>query len=250
MLMTKAPATLANRAKFQPLYAQVKDLIVKRIGSGEWEPGKMIPNEFQLADEFNVSQGTVRKALIALESEKLIIRRQGRGTYVARHTSQRMLFQFFRIVGRGSEPLTPISKPLSQTMVKADNKQARILGINPGQKLHVIFRIRYFDDDPAILERIYVPISLMPDLKIIPGKVMTEEMYSIYQEHYSATIARAKDKIRAISATQEDAKHLKVNVGDPLLEIMRVAVDLKGRIVEMRTSRCKTNAYSYATDVV
>jgi GntR family transcriptional regulator len=248
--MTKVPAAPAGRAKFQPLYGQVKDLIVKRIGSGEWQPGKMIPNEFQLASEFNVSQGTVRKALIALESDKLIIRRQGRGTYVARHTGQRMLFQFFRIVGRDSEPLTPESKPISQTLVKADSKQARILGINPGQNLHAIFRIRYFDDDPAILERIYVPASLMPDLKVIPGKVMAEEMYSIYQERYLATIARAKDKIRAVSATQEDAKHLKVKVGDPLLEIMRVAVDLNGRTVEMRTSRCKTSAYSYATDVV
>jgi GntR family transcriptional regulator len=248
--VSKAPAVLANHAKFQPLYGQVKDLIVERIGSGEWQPEKLIPNEFQLANEFNVSQGTVRKALIALESEKLIIRRQGRGTYVARHTPERILFQFFRIVGRDSEPFTPTSKPLLQTLVRADHKQAGIFGVNPGQDLHAIFRIRYLNNDPAILERIYVPASLMPDLKVIPGKVMAEEMYSIYQERYFTTIARAKDNIRAVSATYEDAKHLKIKVGGPLLEIVRLAVDLNGRTVEMRMSRCKTSKYSYATDVV
>lgn len=248
--MTKAPATAINRAKFQPLYGQVKDLILKRIGSGEWQPGQMIPNEFRLASEFNVSQGTVRKALIALESDKLIIRRQGRGTYVARYTGQRMLFQFFHIVGRNSEPLTPVSKPLSQTLVKADGKQARTLDIKPGQNLHAIFRIRYFGDDPAILERIYVPAALMPDLKLPLGKIMTEELYSIYQERFFATIAKAKDNIRAVAATQEDAKHLKVKVGDPLLEVLRVSIDVNGRTVEMRTSRCKTSAYSYAIDVI
>lgn len=248
--MTKISVAQDNRAKFQPLYAQVKDLIVKRIGSGEWQPGKMIPNEFQLASEFNVSQGTVRKALIALESDKLIVRRQGRGTYVARHTGQRMRFQFFRMVGRDSEPLTPSSKPLSQTVVKADKKQARALGISAGQNLHAIFRIRYFHEDPAIVERLYVPVSLMPDLSVTPGKIMADEMYSIYQERYLTTIARAKDKIRAVRATLEDAKHLGVEAGEPLLEITRIAIDLNGRTVELRVSRCKTNAYSYATDVV
>jgi GntR family transcriptional regulator len=133
--MTKPIGSPANRAKFQPLYAQVKDLIVKRISSGAWQPGTLIPNEFQLADEFHVSQGTVRKALIALEADKLITRRQGRGTYVAHHTSERMLFQFFRMVGRDSEPLVPASKPLSQTIAKANGEQARALGIKTGSNL-------------------------------------------------------------------------------------------------------------------
>jgi GntR family transcriptional regulator len=247
--MTKAPGSVAVGAKFLPLYAQVKDLIVKRIGSGEWEPGEMIPNEFQLASEFNVSQGTVRKALIALEVDKLIIRRQGRGTYVARHTGQRMLFQFFRIVGHNSQPLIPSSRPLSQTLVKADKRQAELLNVKVGQSLHAITRIRYFENDPAIFEKIYVPVSLMPDLDMVLGKIMVEEMYSIYQERYMTTVARAKDKIRAVAATQEDAKHLRVPLHEPLLEITRVASDLNERTIEMRVSRCKTSAYSYATDV-
>jgi GntR family transcriptional regulator len=104
---------------FQPLYAQVKTLMTQRIGSGQWKPGDMIPNEFQLAAEFNVSQGTVRKALIALEADKLIVRRQGRGTYVARHTGEQTLFQFFRMVDSEHRRLTPLSRPWSQTQIKA-----------------------------------------------------------------------------------------------------------------------------------
>src|ERR1700722_10678853 len=146
--MTKAPSAVAVGAKFLPLYAQVKDLIIRRIGSGEWQPGELIPNEFQLAAEFNVSQGTVRKALIKLEADKLIVRRQGRGTYVSRHTPQQALFQFFRMVDDRDQRLTPTSKPLTQKQQKASKEQASLLEIKVGEPVHVITRVRYFAEDP------------------------------------------------------------------------------------------------------
>ena len=94
-------------AEFQPLYAQVKNLLVKRIGSGAWKPGELLPSEYELAAEYNVSQGTVRKAMMALEADRLIVRRQGRGTYVARHSSDDTLFHFFRMVGLDDRRLRP-----------------------------------------------------------------------------------------------------------------------------------------------
>jgi GntR family transcriptional regulator len=247
--MSETPAKPGTGAAFQPLYAQVKALMTQRIASGTWQPGEMIPNEFQLAEQFNVSQGTVRKALTALEADKLIVRRQGRGTYVARHTPQQALFQFFRMVGSDDQRLTPTSMPLVQKQQKANREQARLLGIATGALVHVITRIRYFGEDPAVFERILVPVTLMPDLFITPVAEMTDEMYVIYQERFRITIAHASERLRAVGATREEARHLGVTEMYPLLEVVRVARDVNGKSVELRISRCKTTAYSYATEV-
>ncbi|HQT64530.1 MAG: GntR family transcriptional regulator [Acidocella sp. 20-57-95] len=247
--MSQAANKHETGMSFQPLYAQVKTVMTQRIGSGQWQPGEMIPNEFQLAAEFKVSQGTVRKALIALEADKLIVRQQGRGTYVARHTGEQTLFQFFRMVDDKRERLTPVSRPLSQKQVKATKDLARMLAVPVGEMLHVITRVRHFSSDPAIFERVYIPVVLMPDLAISPGEDMAEEMYVIYQERYRITIANASETLRAVLAGRDEMKNLAVETGTPLLEINRIARDVNGKIVELRISYCKTNHYAYATEV-
>ena len=193
---------------YQPLYGQVKDSLVKRIGSGSWKPGEMLPSEFELAAEYQVSQGTVRKALMALEADRLIVRRQGRGTYVARHSRDETLFQFFRIVGLDNRRLTPSSHVLSHRKQRATNEQAARLNIKPGAMLHAIIRVRSLDQVPAIFERVFVPVALMPELRVQVDEEMNEEMYVIYQEKFGITIARASEKLAAVSATAEEAKLL------------------------------------------
>lgn len=234
---------------FQPLYAQVKTLMTQRIGSGKWKPGEMIPNEFQLAAEFKVSQGTVRKALIALETEKLIVRRQGRGTYVARHTGAQTLFQFFRIVDTQHQRMTPVSRAISQKQIKASKDFAQMLAIAPGELLHLITRVRYFAEEPAIFERVYVPVALMPGLVISLSVDMVDEMYVTYQEDYRITIAQASETLRAVAAGRDEMKNLEVAQNFALLEITRIARDVNGKIIELRISTCKTDRYRYVTEV-
>ena len=233
----------------QPLYIQVRDMLVQRIGSGQWRPGDLIPNEFQLANEYKVSQGTVRKALIALEAEKLIDRQQGRGTYVARHTSEKSLFHFFRMVGLDDQRLTPTSRVLSQTLVPATKDMSRRLEIVPGTALHCVTRIRDLQGKPAIYERIYVPVPLMPSLEIELGSEMIDEMYVIYQERFGVTIAHASERLTAVAATREQAKLLGVAPAAPLLEITRVGRNVSKAAVELRISRCRTDSFRYATEI-
>jgi GntR family transcriptional regulator len=236
-------------AEFQPLYAQVKALITRRIASGEWKPGVMIPNEFQLASEYKVSQGTVRKALIALEAERLIVRRQGRGTYVARHTSERALFHFFRIVDLDDRRIEPWSRTLSQKSVNATRLLAKQLEIEPGTPLHFITRIRCLKNIPAIYERIYTPVWMMPDLKIATDAQMVDEMYVIYQDRYGLTIAHASERIAAVAAAAEEARLLDIAEATPLLEITRVARDVSNVAVELRISRCRADLFRYAVEL-
>ncbi len=236
-------------AEYQPLYAQVKSLMVQRIGNGQWKPGELLPNEFALAAEYHVSQGTVRKALTALEADRLIVRHQGRGTFVARHTRQDALFHFFRIVDTEGGRLTPTSLPLTQRTVRATKQQAAALATDPAVPLHAITRLRLFDGTPAIHERVFVPVALMPGLTVEPGAEMMDELYVIYQERYGITIARASERLAAVAATEAEARQLRLSPGTPLLEITRVACDVNGRPVELRVSRCDTTRTRYAAEV-
>ncbi|HKM63363.1 MAG TPA: GntR family transcriptional regulator, partial [Acidisphaera sp.] len=199
---------MTGRADYQPLYAQVKSLLIQRIGSGAWKPGEMLPNEFALAAEYNVSQGTVRKALLAMEADRLIVRRQGRGTYVSRHTRQETLFHFFRMVGLDDRRRLPASVVLSHRIQPATRQQAAALAVELGAALHAVVRVRSFDGKPSIFERIFVPVALMPALSVEIGVDMAEEMYVIYQERYGITIARATERLAAVAAKADDAKHL------------------------------------------
>lgn len=238
-----------KQTEYHPLYAQVKNLMVQRIGSGAWKPGEMLPNEFALAAEYNVSQGTVRKALLALEAERLIVRRQGRGTYVARHSRQETLFHFFRIVDPDGMRLLPTSVALSQKKIGATREQAKALSVEPAAPLHAIARVRSFNRKPAIFERVYVPVELMPDLRIETGVDMADELYVIYQERYGITIGHASERLAAVAARAEDAQYLRIARAAPLLEITRVARDVNGKPVELRISRCDTSHTRYAAEV-
>src|SRR4051794_26549380 len=85
---------------FSPLYQQIKGLILQSLQAGEWKPGEAIPSEMDLAARFRVSQGTVRKAIDELAAENLVVRRQGKGTFVATHAEQHVRYRFLRLVPR------------------------------------------------------------------------------------------------------------------------------------------------------
>lgn len=243
-------AAAALKPEFQPLYAQIQALITRRIGEGAWKPGDLLPTELELAAEYGVSQGTVRKALAALEGEKLIVRRQGIGTYVARHARDTVLFRFFRIVSPDGARLTPRSRLIRQGIQSATLAQARQLDLEPGAELHAVTRLRILHDRPAIYEEIFVPVSLVPSLDLPKCGEMEEEMYVVYQERCNILIARVEEKLRAVVAGREERRVLGLPEGAPLLEIVRLAFDVSGRPVELRISRCDTRGYQYAADIM
>jgi len=249
-LVSNETTVSGGHAEYLPLYAQVKTLLVKRIGAGSWKPGQMLPSEYELAAEYNVSQGTVRKALNALEADRMIVRRQGVGTFVARHSRDRALYQFFRIVEPDGSRIIPTSVVLSQRIQRATREQANDLGMDSSAMLHAITRVRSLNGKPAIFERIYVPVDVMPDLSVESHVEMDEEMYVIYQERFGISIVRVIERLAAVPATAEEAKKLGMKAGTPLLEVHRVATDVGGRPVELRISRCDTRRCRYAAEVL
>jgi GntR family transcriptional regulator len=229
---------------YRPLYRQVYDSLVKQIADGSWRPGAALPSEQALAARLNVSQGTVRKALDSLAVEKLVERRQGKGTYVAEHTQERALFRFFRLASVDGVRAIPTSAAQTVRRREARRDDVQRLKLAAGDAVVEIARTRLIEGKPAIHERIVLPLALFPGIdKRAP---LPNALYTLYQHEYGHNIVAAHEELRADLARKEDARRLKVKPGAPLLHIDRIGVALDGTRVEWRTSRCDTTHLVYA----
>lgn len=232
-----------------PLHAKLAAKFRVRIASGGWMPGERLPTEFQLAAEYGVSRMTLRDALLVLDVEGLIVRRKGGGTRIARHDRDETRSRLPRLVGPDGARLAPNIHVLENRIQRATLEQAARLGVKPGTRLRTIRRLRILKGQAAIFERISIPAALVPGLPVVPGGPMSEELYAMYQERFGITIGGVSERLAAVAATAEEAGHLDVAPGAPLLEVTRVATDLIGWAVELRISRCDPARVRYAAEV-
>ena len=243
---TRTAANERAALGFRPLYRQVKDVLVKRIAGGAWAGGGALPSEPDLAADLGVSHGTVRKALDELAAENLVVRRQGKGTYVARHDEERILFQFFKLIPDTGARRFPDSRILAVELRDADADAARTLNLRKGTRVVAIERIRLLADRICISERIVLPKALFPGIE---KRELPNNLYELYRAEFGVTIARATERLKAVAATRREAKHLDVAVGTPLLAIDRTALAIDGAPVEWRVSLCRTDTAHYLSDL-
>jgi GntR family transcriptional regulator len=240
----------AERAPdFRPLYAQVQDLLIERLASGHWRPGDLLPAEPRLAEEFGVSQGTVRKALDRLADRNVVVRRQGKGTYVTSYTPDRALFHFFQLEGDDGERELPSSRVVSRRCGQAGRMECERLGLAEGAGVVRIVRVRSLRGRAVLAERIAVPRDLFPGLEALPEGNLPNTLYALYETEYGVSVVRADERLKAIAADDEDAALLGVALGTPLLEVNRVALSHDQRPVEWRISRCDTRRHSYVASL-
>ncbi len=231
---------------FKPLYSQVRDTLVQRIADGRWKAGEALPSEMQIAAELGVSQGTVRKALDDMTAAKLLVRRQGRGTYVATHDEARILFQFFKLKPDAGEGVFPESEVLDAATGAADASEATKLALYPGEPVIRIRRLRSLEGRRCIAETIVLPAALFDGIQ--DGEI-PNNLYDSYARRFGVTIAGGHETLKAVAASPETAAALGLVPGAPLLLIDRVATSLDGRPMEWRVSLCETSAVHYATEL-
>jgi GntR family transcriptional regulator len=229
---------------YRPLYRQVYDILVRKIAEGAWKPGEMLPSEQALARELGVSHGTVRKVLDALTAENLLLRRQGKGTFVAEHNQDRALFRFFHIARPGGERLVPEAAKVKIKLRPSRKIECERLELRTGDPVFEITRLRLIDRKPVIRETIILPQRLFPRLDRIGD--LPNTLYSLYQSQFGITVAAAREALRAAAATREDQSSLGLKAGSPILVIGRVALSLTGQPVEWRESRVRTDHLVYA----
>lgn len=240
-------ASADTKLGFRPLYLQVREELTRHLSSGRWQPGTMLPSEQELARELGVSQGTVRKALNAMTAERILVRRQGRGTFVSEYEESRILFQFFRLYPDGGERLFPVSTVLGSTSGIAKAREQKALGLEDGGRVWRISRLRYHASKLMLRETLSLPADRFAgfgDLEEVPNNV-----YRLYSQRWGVTITRISEKLKAVAADDVDSENLQCAVGAPLLKIERIAFDLNKQPVEYRESRCLTDTMHYASDL-
>jgi GntR family transcriptional regulator len=227
----------------RPLYAKVREQLVERIRSGIWKPGQLIPSEFEIAAEFGVSQGTARKAIGALAAERLVMRQQGRGTFVVEHTPAHVLFRFFNMFDAAGELIIPDSRPTRPRVGRATSAEERALHLAAGAEVIRIDRVRTRAGIPFICETIRLPQELFPDLAQIAE--LPNTLYDLFQKTYGILLVRTEDRLSATAADADTAGVLSLVPGAPLLRIDRTAFGLDDRPIEWRVSLCHLQGAHY-----
>lgn len=240
-------AGLATPA-FSPLYQQIKGLILQSLQSGEWKPGESIPSEMDLAARYRVSQGTVRKAIDELAAENLLVRRQGKGTFVSTHAEQHVQYRFLRLMpdqgNRQSEG------PAERTIIeckrlRATAEIARLLALRTGDSVLQARRVLSFAGRPTILEDLWLPGTPFKGLTAERLSQHQGPMYALFETEFGVRMVRAEEKIRAVLPDAAQAALLKAPRNTPLLSVERVAYTYNDVPMELRRGLYLTDTHHY-----
>jgi GntR family transcriptional regulator len=234
---------------FSPLYQQIKALITQSLQSGEWKPGELMPSEVELASRFKVSQGTVRKAIDELAAENLVVRRQGKGTFVATHHEERAHYRFLRLMPDEGVPHQPQSRFIEVKRMRAPAEVARLLDLKSGDAVVYLKRVQSFDGVPTILEELWLPGQLFKGLTAERLVEYKGPMYGLFESEFGTRMIRATEKIRALAADAGAAQYLGVAEGTPLLCAERVSFTYGDKAVELRRGLYLTGQHHYLSEL-
>jgi GntR family transcriptional regulator len=230
-----------------PAYVRLRDTLTGRIAQGEWTPDQPIPSEARLAKEFDVSIGTVRKAVDGLVEEGLLERRQGSGTRVRAPSFNATLFRFFAIREKDGAPLSiPSSHILLRSITEAPDEAARVLGTREVIK---IVRLRSLSDQPVLFEEIYIPARRFAGFETLPEAALGPLLYPLYFEHFGIMVKHATDEVSFGWASERVAQQLRIKPGDPLAVIQRTAFDIENTPIEWRIASGSATEFRYRSEI-
>ena len=248
--MPKSAQAPAARPSFRPLYLQVKGLLEDALERREWQPGEAIPSEFELAARFDVSQGTMRKAIDALAAESLVVRRQGRGTFVATHTEERASnFRFLRIRRNDGRDEYPASRLIEVRRARCGAEVARQLELRTGDPVILLRRVLLYSGAPTVIDDITLPGALFRGLTRARYEAYQGSMYGFFETAFGVRMLKARERLRAVAADAGSAAILGVAPGTPLLAVDRVAYTFGERPVEVRRGLCATRFHHYLNEL-
>jgi GntR family transcriptional regulator len=237
---------------FSPLYQQIKGLILQSLQASEWKPGESIPSEMELAARYRVSQGTVRKAIDELASGHLLIRKQGKGTFVATHAEHQVQYRFLKLVPDQGDLNTegPAQREIVDCKrLRASAEIARALALRSGDTVLQVRRVLSFAKVPTILEDLWLPGT--------PFKGLTAErladyhgpMYALFETEFGVRMVRAEEKIRAVLPDKAQRELLQLPPNTPLLSVERIAYTYNNTPMELRRGFYRTDTHHYHNDL-
>jgi GntR family transcriptional regulator len=228
-----------------PLYRKIKLEITRTLSSGQMEPGAALPTEEQLAARYGISVGTVRRAMSELVAEKILVRQQGRGTFLAPFSPERMLNSFWHIVRKDGFREVPIVQTLRFERAQADAATAQRLAIRTGDPIYKIVNLMLMGGNPVLVDDVRISQAQFPGLTKSEFVSRDTTIYGLFQNRYRVIVVRTVDSVTSVPADVETAKLLGVTPATPLLEIMRVAYTFHEQPVECRRSLLYTQNYEF-----
>lgn len=227
------------------LYREVKRQVLAALAANEWTPGEAIPSEKRLCERFGVSIGTLRKAIDDLVAENILIRHQGRGTFVATHTRGQHLFRFFNIARHDGSKNYPVTSLVSFRKGKADKAARAKLGLPAGAKVFQFSNVLSVDGEPVLVDDIVLPEALFGGMTEAMLRNRPNTLYNLYQSEFGLNVIGIEERLRASLAGEAHARLLGIAPSAPILEIHRVAFSYNQQPVEWRISHVNTERYEY-----
>ncbi len=234
---------------FSPLYRQIKGLITRELQSGAWKPGEAIPSELELAARFKVSQGTVRRAVDELAADNLLVRRQGKGTFVATHAEQKIQYRFLRLMPDDRGPRDMERRLLDCRRTRAPADVARLLACKSGDAVVQLRRLLLAHGKPVVLDEIWLPGVLFKGLTADRLADYKGPMYGMFEAEFGVRMIRAEEKIRAVGADVGSAELLAVSPASPLLSVERLSFTYGDKPVELRRGLYNTDQHFYRNEL-
>lgn len=215
--------TVIDRNSYVPLYAQVRDALRDLIEQGGLTPGEQLPGEPELCRLFDVSRTVIRQALRDIELEGIIVRRKGKGTFVAEPKLREGLFQELTgfYADMANKGFAPISQVLTQEVVPANRKVAVNLKVRLGAPVIQIDRLRFVDGEPMVLVTTYLPEARCPGL--ISADLTRQSLYAYLHSAYGLELERGHRYLEAVPASDYESKLLQVKKGAPLIQLDSVS---------------------------
>lgn len=232
-----------------PLYKETRRQLLDALSGGEWKPGEAIPAERRLSERFGISIGTLRRAIDELVAENILIRQQGRGTFVATHTRDRLLFHFFHVVPESGAKAYPDVQLLSFARGRADRTAAEKLAIAQGAPVLRIRNRLQLGGAPIIVDDITLPADRFAGLTEVQFRDRPSTIYNLYQQAFRISVVRTSERLRATLADAGLAALLAIAPGAPLLQIRRVAQAYDDAPVEYRVSHVNTAHHEYWAEI-
>ena len=238
----------SNTPAFSPLYQQIKGLILQGLQAGEWKPGELIPSEMELAARFKVSQGTVRKAIDELAAENLVMRRQGKGTFVATHSAQHVQYRFLKLhpdVGDLQNEGRTQRTIIECKRIRASAEIARALQLRSGDTVVQVRRVLALGNRPTIVEDIWLPGQAFKGLTAEQMASCSGPTYAMFEADFGVRMVRADEKIRAVFPDEQQAQLLQIPTSTPLLSVERIAYTYNDTPMELRRGIYRTDTHHY-----
>ena len=232
-------------------YQEVKQKITEDLVRGRYPMGQALPAEKDLSKELDVSIGTLRKAVDELVAEGIVVRRQGRGTYVVEHDLKRLLYYFFHVVKHDADKKTnPRVELVSLTSAVATKEEANKLQIKEGAAVWRLVNCLYLEDKCVMIDQITLDKKRFQKLTRSDYVNREGSIYQLYQKKYSQTVVRSSERLRAGLASKQHAEWLGIKSNSPVLVIRRVALGIQDDPIEWRVSTLNTDQHEYFSELI